>query len=110
MAAIFIDGVSEDLYLLHSAGKLRRIVKYLRDTKGRGIQLTPGTSGIVASGYFDAAYGVHPDGKSHTGACIMIGDAGPSLAESCRQQIVTKSSTEAELVALSDSTNQLLYL
>ena len=62
------------------------------------------------SGHFDAAYGVHPDGKSHTGACIMIGDAGPVLAESCRQQIVTKSSTEAELVALSDSTNQLLHM
>ena len=92
------------------ACKLQRIVKYLRDTKGRGIRLTPGTAGITASGHFDAAYGVHPDGKSHTGACIMIGDAGPVLAESCRQQIVTKSSTEAELVALSDSTNQLLHL
>ena len=83
---------------------------YLRDTKGRGIRLTPGNTGIAASGHFDAAYGVHPDGKSHTGACIMIGDAGPVLAESCRQQIVTKSSTEAELVALSDSTHQLLHL
>lgn len=92
------------------AGKLQRVLKYLRDTRGRGIRLKPGTTGIVASGYFDAAYGVHPDGKSHTGACIMIGDAGPVLAESCRQQIVTKSSTEAELVALSDSTNQLLHL
>ena len=92
------------------AHKLQRIVTYLRDTKGRGIRLTPGKSGIVVSGHFDAAYGVHPDGKSHTGACIMIGDAGPVLAESCRQQIVTKSSTEAELVALSDSTNQLLHM
>jgi len=92
------------------ACKLQRVLKYLRDTRGRGIQLKPGTTGIVASGHFDAAYGVHPDGKSHTGACIMIGDAGPVLAESCRQQIVTKSSTEAELVALSDSTNQLLHL
>ena len=92
------------------AGKLQRVLKYLRDTRGRGIRLTPGTTGIVASGHFDAAYGVHPDGKSHTGACLMLGDAGPVLAESCRQQIVTKSSTEAELVALSDSTNQLLHL
>jgi len=92
------------------AEKLCRVQKYLRDSRGRGIRLTPGVRGIVASGYFDAAYGVHPDGKSHTGACLIIGDAGPALADSCRHQIVTKSSTEAELVTLSDSTNLLIHI
>ena len=38
----------------------------------------------------DAAYGVHPDGKSDTGSCVVIGERGA--------------------VALSDSSNQALYL
>ena len=52
--------------------KLDRIINYLRDNDERGITLTPGAEGIVASGYFDAAYGIHEDGKSHTGACLTV--------------------------------------
>ena len=40
----------------------------------------------------------------------MIGDLGSVHCKSSKQSIVTKSSTEAELVALSDSANQGLYL
>ena len=58
----------------------------------------------------DAAYGVHPDGRSHTGSCVVVGDRGAVHCKSAKQQIVTKSSTEAELVALSDSSNQALHL
>ena len=64
----------------------------------------------MALGYFDAAYGIHEDGKSHTGACLTVGDRGPVSVESTKQSIVTKSSTEAELVATSDSTNKLGHL
>ena len=60
--------------------------------------------------YVDAAYGVHGDGKSHTGSCVVIGDVGAVHCKSCKQSIVTKSSTEAELIALSDSANQGLYI
>jgi hypothetical protein len=59
--------------------------------------------------YIDAAYGVHADGKSHTGSCVVIGDSGAVHCKSAKQQIVTKSSTEAELVALSDSASQGLH-
>lgn len=58
----------------------------------------------------DAAYGVHEDGKSHTGSCVVIGDIGAVHCKSTKQHIVTKSSTEAELVGLSDSTNQGFYI
>ena len=52
--------------------------------------------------YIDAAFGSHIDGKSHTGA-TMICLGNTSLIEiSQKQGIVTKDSTEAELVALSD--------
>ena len=58
----------------------------------------------------DAAYGLHADGKSYTGSCIVIGDKVAVHCKSCKQQIVTKSSTEAVLVVLSDSANQGIHV
>ena len=40
----------------------------------------------------------------------MIGDVGAVHCRSSKQLIVTKSSTEAELVGLSDSTNQSIFI
>ena len=91
-------------------GKLERLMKYVHGTKDRGLMFTPGKTGIEVSVLIDAAYGVHPDGKSHTGSCVVIGEIGAVHCKSSKQQIVTKSSTEAELVALSDSANQALHL
>lgn len=90
--------------------KLQRLMRYVCGTKERGVVFSPGKSGIEVSVLIDAAYGVHPDGKSHTGSCIVIGDLGAVHCKSSKQQIVMKSSTEAELVALSDSANQALHI
>ena len=57
----------------------------------------------------DASYG-DTDGRSHTGSCVVIGDVGAVHCRSSKQLIVTKSSTEAELVGLSDSTNQSIFI
>jgi hypothetical protein len=54
----------------------------------------------MVSTYIDASYGIHPDGKSHTGLAVTLG-GGCILTKSTKQKIVTKSSTEAELVGLS---------
>jgi hypothetical protein len=91
-------------------GKLRRLIRYMRGTLDRGICLRPGPMGASVRNFVDAAYGVHPDGKSHTGTCIMIGEAGPVHVRSNKQSIVTKSSTEAELVGTSDSCNEAFYI
>ena len=90
--------------------KLKRVLKYVCDTKERGVTMRPGEMGICVRVFIDAAYGVHEDGKSHTGSCVVIGDVGAVHCKSSKQSIVTKSSTEAELVALSDSANQGLYV
>jgi hypothetical protein len=66
---------------------------------------------MTVKAYIDAAYGVHQEsGKSHTGCVIVLGDAGPLFAKSGKQKIVTKSSTEAELVGLSDTASQVIHL
>lgn len=90
--------------------KLVRLIKYVRATKEHGIVLRVGKGGVTVRVYIDAAYGVHMDGKSHTGSCVVIGEVGAVHCRSTKQQIVTKSSTEAELVALSDSANQGLFM
>jgi predicted lactoylglutathione lyase len=90
--------------------KLRRLLGYIRLTRTRGIVLKVGPS-MTVKAYIDAAYGVHQDsGKSHTGCAVVLGDAGPVFSKSAKQKIVTKSSTEAELVGLSDTASQAIHL
>jgi hypothetical protein len=92
------------------ADKLMRLIRYIRGTRHMGMILRPGASGIRLHLFVDASYGVHVDGRSHTGSCVVIGDLGAVHCRSSKQTIVTKSSTEAELVGLSDSANQGLFL
>jgi Reverse transcriptase (RNA-dependent DNA polymerase) len=90
--------------------KLIRLIRYIRGTRDMGMILRPGASGIRVHLFVDASYGVHADGRSHTGSCVVIGDLGAVHCRSAKQTIVTKSSTEAELVGLSNSANQGLFL
>ena len=89
--------------------KLQRLVRYIRHSRTRGIVLSSGKTGIVIRMFVDAAYGVHQDRTSHTVSCIVIGDRGAVHCRSTKQYTMSKSSTEAELIALSDSANQAFY-
>ena len=87
--------------------KLVRVIQYIRKYKSLGIVLEGnGKYGVYA--YVDASFGVHPDMKSHTGSTISVGK-GPIHCKSSTQKINTKSSTEAELVAVCDSSNQIIW-
>jgi len=82
--------------------KLKRLIGYIAGTPGRGILLEIGDKIRVCT-QIDAAYGVHEDsGKSHTGCLVTVGIGGPVYVRSVKQRIVSKSSTEAELIGLSD--------
>jgi hypothetical protein len=86
--------------------KLRRVFQYLNSCPELGITLEASSpTGLHA--YIDASYGVHADGKSHSGFISTLG-SGPIATASCKQKIVTKSSTEAELVAESDYASPVL--
>lgn len=90
--------------------KLFRVLKYINGSKSRGLTLRIGES-VFVHAYIDASYGSHQtDGKSHSGAVIGIGDAIAILAKSTKQKVVTKSSTEAELIAVTDIIGDVLDL
>jgi hypothetical protein len=90
--------------------KLRRVLGYLRAMPDRGIVVEFGND-PQTQGYIDASYAIHQrDGKSHTGGSLLFGKGGPLYVTSVKQTIVTKSSTEAELVAFSDVASEVIAL
>ena len=86
--------------------KLIRVYRYLLGTKGLCIYLQADDN-MCVRGHYDASYGVHHDMKSHTGACTTLGK-GSVYVSSCKQSIVAKSSTEAEMIAVSDHAGELI--
>ena len=90
--------------------KLHRVCGYLYHSANLGIKLGGNQSGKVGLfAYADAAYGVHKDAKSHSGMFFSLG-RGPIFIRSCKQKCVTRSSCEAELIALSELTSLALWL
>jgi hypothetical protein len=87
--------------------KLTRVMKYLRGTISIPLTLEANGSNIV-KWWIDASYGVHPDMRSHTGGVLSLGK-GAIYATSTRQKVATKSSTEAELVGVSDVLSQVIW-
>jgi hypothetical protein len=87
--------------------KMVRLVQYIRKTRELGIRLS-GEISLSVTAFIDASYAVHWDLKSHTGAVITLGK-GPVYAKSGIQRLNTTSSAESELVALSDSTGQIIW-
>ena len=88
--------------------KLDRVFAYLSGTVDEVMHLKLG--GVVdPEVYIDASYGVHSDGSSRTGMVIML--AGVAIGcWSSKQKLVTKSSTEAEIVALSDGLTNAIWI
>ena len=58
--------------------------------------------------WIDASFAVHADYQSHTGACLSFGHGCP-VNISSQQKINTRSSTEAELVAINDAMALVLW-
>jgi hypothetical protein len=88
--------------------KLNRVLSYLSRTKDEVMHMAPGGE-VTPEVYIDASFGIHEDGTSRTGMAIMLG--GVAVGNwSWRQKIVTKSSTEAEVVGLSDGLSNALWI
>jgi hypothetical protein len=59
-----------------------------------------GASVVLA--YVDVAYALHSDSRSHSGVVIYVGETLAHVS-SRKQKCMSKSPTEAELIALTDN-------
>ena len=62
----------------------------------------------IGKWWVDASYAVHHDCRGHTGSMLTLGK-GAVACHSTRQKINTRSSTEAELVAVDDMAGHILW-
>ena len=87
--------------------KLSRMMKFLKLTAKDRLTLR-------ADGKFrlywhvDAAFAVHPDYRSHTGAALTMGE-GAITSISRKQTLNTRSSTGAEIVGVDDAVGPMLW-
>ena len=85
--------------------KLKRLGSYLNGTKDLKLYLKankPLLPQPTLYCYVDASYALHNDGKGRTGNVLTLGK-GAFKISSTKHHIVTKSSTEAEIVGVSDA-------
>ena len=85
--------------------KLVKVMKYLCNTKHITLTMEAGSR---PKWCVDSSYAVHPDMRSHSGIFMTLGK-GTAYAASSKPKLNTKSSTEAELVAIDDSMAQVLW-
>ena len=63
---------------------------------------------LVIKWWIDGSFAVHQNMRSHTGSTLSMG-TGSIWSNSIKQKINTRSSTEAELVAVDDMMPQILW-
>jgi Reverse transcriptase (RNA-dependent DNA polymerase) len=92
--------------------ELKRTISYLGHDLDHCLVIHPGSLSLVCSA--DASYGVHHDGKSHSGVCVGFKgcnsiDDSYFIFSSRKQSIVTTSSCEAELVCANKGASYLVW-
>ena len=80
--------------------KLSKVIGFLKSTMNDELTIEANDYGNI-TWYVDAAFGVHKDMKSHTGAVMMLGK-GCIQSISTKQKVNSRSSTEAELISMDD--------
>ena len=87
--------------------KLARMMQYLRGTKEIVLTLQANDEGVIRW-WIDASYAVHEDMKGHTGATLSLGK-GAIYSGSWKQRLVSRSSTESEVIGVYDVLPQVLW-
>ena len=87
--------------------KLKRLMKYLNGMRKKKIVLSARNLQVI-KWFVDASFAVHLDFKSHTRAAMTI-EQGAIQNMTRKQKLVTKSSTDAELVVTGDMSVLILW-
>jgi Reverse transcriptase (RNA-dependent DNA polymerase) len=87
--------------------KLIRVMKYLQSTMDLPLILSANGLSEV-HWWVDASFAVHPEMKGHTGGTMSLG-AGSIYSTSVKQKMVTRSSTESEVVGVYDILPQMIW-
>ena len=82
-------------------------MKYLDSTTDMPLVLSSNGDGTLRW-WVDASYAVHEDMKGHSGGTMTMGN-GSVYSTSTKQKLVTRSSTEAEIVGVYDVTPQMIW-
>ncbi|KAL9437525.1 hypothetical protein AB3S75_023399 [Citrus x aurantiifolia] len=86
-----------------------RVLRYLKGSPGKGILLSS-TSDLHIRGYCDADWGSCPTTRrSVTGYCTFLGDS-PISWKTKKQNVVSRSTIEAEYRSLADLSCELQWL
>lgn len=92
----------------HDCKKLRRFIQYLRSTVQLSLTLEA-DDGHVIKWWIDTVIAAHPDVKSQSGRAMSL-EMGMAYSSSIRQNLNTKSSTEAKLFGTNDFMPQILWI
>lgn len=95
-------------YTIEDKFKVNRILKYLNHTKHYSLIFNKSKSSDIHV-YADASHSIHQDAKGHSGLIITY-NHNLILFKSRKQKITTLSSTESELVCLSDSISYIISI
>ena len=87
--------------------KLIKILVFLKATQDEVTTMKADDTQSI-KWYVDAAFAVHKDFKSHTGATMTLGE-GTLCSVSTKQKVMSRSSTEAELVGVDDVISKILW-
>jgi hypothetical protein len=87
--------------------KLQRILTFLKNFPDVKIKFSKRSS-LKLELWVDASFATHIDGTSRTGIIIMFA-GGPIGVWTSKQKMVTRNSTEAELVGLTDGITHVLW-
>ena len=93
------------------ASMLKHVFRYLKGTSDYCLSYTKSTDGLQITAYCDSDWAASKDRKSISGYCIALNPAGPPISwKSKRQNCIALSTCEAEYVAMSIASQEIVYL
>jgi hypothetical protein len=88
--------------------QLMQILGYVMATRLKRL-LFSSSADLTLAIYADAAHMIHSDSKGHGGILVTLGSA-PIVSKSFKLKLVTRSSTESELLVLDEAVTYSLWL